>query len=340
MNGKFLYTLLFVFLIVFVSCSNNNNNEVEKLSNNVEKPEYVIVIHGGAGNITRERIPKEHEAEYIAKLQEAMDKGKKVLKSGGTALDAVIETIKILEDCPLFNAGKGAVFTNNGTNEMDASIMDGSNLNAGAITGIQLIKNPITLARRVMDSSKHVMLSGKGALDFAIDQGFEMVDSGYFYTDERWNGLQKVLEREKSDKFGTVGCVVLDKYGNLAAGTSTGGMTNKKYGRIGDSPIIGAGTYANNNTCAVSATGWGEYFIRYTIAHDISALMEYKSMNLEQAADIVINTKLEQSGGYGGVIAVDKNGNIAMPFNTNGMFRAYSKSTGDEGIFIFKDTIQ
>ncbi len=216
---------------------------------------------------------------------------------------------------------------------MDASIMDGSKLNAGAFAGVGDIKNPISAAIKVMNESEHVMLAGKGASDFARLMDLEIVDSSYFRTQNRWESLQKNL---KAEKHGTVGCVALDKNGNLAAGTSTGGRTNKRFGRIGDSPIIGAGNYANNNTCAVSATGHGEYFIRYTVAHDISALMEYKNMSLQEAADLVINKKLAEVGGDGGIIAVDKNGNIAMPFNTNMMFRAYSKSTGEKEIAIFK----
>ena len=233
----------------------------------------------------------------------------------------------------MFNAGKGAVFTHNGHNELDASIMQGWDLNAGAVAGVGDIKNPISAAIKVMTESEHVMLCGKGASEFARTQGLEIVDSSYFYTENRWEGLQRAL---KAEKHGTVGCVALDKFGNLAAGTSTGGMTNKKYNRIGDSPIIGAGTYANNNTCAVSATGHGEFFIRYTVAHDISALMEYKNMSLQDAAKLVINKKLVEAGGVGGIIAVDKNGNITMEFNTNMMFRAYAKSNGEKFIGIFK----
>jgi beta-aspartyl-peptidase (threonine type) len=238
-----------------------------------------------------------------------------------------------LEDCPLFNAGKGAVFTHDGHNELDASIMQGWDLNAGAVAGVGDIKNPISAAIKVMTDSKHVMMAGKGASEFAKEQGLEMVDSSYFFTEDRWESLQKILVAEK---YGTVGCVALDKDGNLAAGTSTGGMTNKRYNRIGDAPIIGAGTYANNNTCAISATGHGEFFIRYTVAHDISALMEYKGMNLKEAADMVVNKKLVDAGGYGGIISVDKDGNVAMTFNSNMMFRGFAKSTGEKEVAIFK----
>ncbi|MFP4024384.1 MAG: isoaspartyl peptidase/L-asparaginase family protein [Thiohalospira sp.] len=324
---KNLFKLLAFFsvtLLIFYSCTNE-----EKPT----QPEYVIVIHGGAGNASNRDINKEKQQLYKEKLAEALDIGEKILAEGGTSIEAIEKTINYLEDCPLFNAGKGAVFTHEGTNEMDASIMDGSNLNAGAVAGVGDIKNPISAAIKVMNESEHVMLAGKGASDFARLMDLEIVDSSYFRTQNRWESLQKNL---KAEKHGTVGCVALDKNGNLAAGTSTGGRTNKRFGRIGDSPIIGAGNYANNNTCAVSATGHGEYFIRYTVAHDISALMEYKNMSLQEAADLVINKKLAEVGGDGGIIAVDKNGNIAMPFNTNMMFRAYSKSTGEKEIAIFK----
>ena len=249
-------------------------------------------------------------------------------------MDAVEQTIRIMEDNPLFNAGKGAVFNHDGINELDAAIMDGSTLAAGSVACVTDIKNPITAARRVMTNSPHVMLTGAGASQFAKEQGLEIVPSSYFHTDERYNELQELLKKEKS---GTVGCCALDKNGNLAAGTSTGGMSNKRYNRVGDAPIIGAGTYANNATCAVSATGHGEYFIRYTVAHDISALMEYKGLSLKEASELVVNEKLVKAGGSGGVICVDKNGNISMPFNSSGMFRGFATADGKEGIFIFKD---
>ncbi len=308
-----------------------------------QKPEYVIVIHGGAGVIKKENMSDEKEAAYIQKLNEALLVGDKKLKNGETAIETVIAVINIMENSPLFNAGKGAVFTHEGKNEMDASIMDGKTLNAGAVAGVGDVKNPISLAYAVMTKSKHVMLSGKGASQFAKEQGLEIVDPKYFYTKNRWESLQKVIEREKKnlenekEKHGTVGCVVLDKYGNLAAGTSTGGMTNKQYGRIGDSPVIGAGTYANNQTCAVSCTGHGEFFIRYVVAYSVSALMEYKNLSLQDAGNEIINKKLKAVGGTGGLISVDKNGNIAMPFNTPGMFRGYLKSTGEKAVLIYKD---
>jgi len=302
----------------------------------ITKPDYVIVIHGGAGNASNQDINEDQQKEYKEKLSEALSIGEEILINGGTCIEAIEKTINFMEDCPLFNAGKGAVFTHDGHNELDASIMQGWDLNAGAVAGVRDIKNPISAAIKVMTDSKHVMMSGNGASEFAKGQGLEIVDSSYssyFFTENRWKSLQNIL---KSEKHGTVGCVVLDKYGNLAAGTSTGGMTNKKFNRIGDSPIIGAGTYANNNTCAVSATGHGEFFIRYTVAHDISALMEYKNMSLADASNLVINQKLVNAGGTGGIIAVDKNGNISMTFNTNMMFRAYAKSTGENEVAIFK----
>jgi beta-aspartyl-peptidase (threonine type) len=248
-----------------------------------------------------------------------------------------------MENSPLFNAGKGAVFANDGTNQMDASIMDGKTQNAGAIGGVSNIKNPIVAARAVMEQSVHVMLSGKGAEEFAGEQGLEIVDPKYFHTDRRWNSLQKVMaqEREKKpmseeDKHGTVGCVALDQHGNLAAGTSTGGMTNKRYNRIGDAPIIGAGTYADNASCAVSSTGHGEYFIRYAVAHDIAARMEYKGISLQKAAEEVVMDKLVEKGGSGGIISVDAYGNIALVFNSEGMYRAQASPNGRE-IKIYKD---
>ncbi|MDA3954879.1 MAG: isoaspartyl peptidase/L-asparaginase [Bacteroidales bacterium] len=302
-------------------------------SDPINKPEYVIVIHGGAGNASNNDINEEQQKEYLEKLNEALTIGEEILKNGGTCIEAIEKTINYMEDCPLFNAGKGAVFTNEGYNELDASIMQGWDLNAGAVAGVRDIKNPISAAIKVMTNSKHVLLSGKGASEFAGKQNIEIVDSTYFFIESKWKSLQNALN---SEKHGTVGCVVLDKYGNLAAGTSTGGMTNKKYGRIGDSPIIGAGTYANNNTCAVSATGHGEFFIRYTVAHDISALMEYKNLSLTEASNVVINEKLVKAGGAGGIIAVDKNGNISMTFNTNLMFRAFAKSSGEKDVAIFK----
>jgi beta-aspartyl-peptidase (threonine type) len=301
-----------------------------------ERPAYAIVIHGGAGNISPQFISPERADALSEKMAEVLEKGISILESGGTSMDAVERVIRIMEDSPLFNAGKGAVFTNDGKNEMDASIMDGRTLNTGAVAGIGDIKNPISAARIVMEKSPHVLLSGKGASKFVASQGCEVVDSNYFYTERRWKQLQQQLNKAQVEKYGTVGCVALDRDGNLAAGTSTGGMTNKRFGRIGDSPIIGAGNYANNNSCAVSATGHGEYFIRYTVAHDISALMQYGGLSLQAAASSVIQEKLKEAGGKGGVICVDKQGNIAMEFNTTGMLRAYATAKGERVVKVFE----
>ena len=301
---------------------------------------YTIVIHGGAGVIAKSRISEKRQAEYKAKLNEALELGEKLLKDGAIATDVVVEVINVLEDSPLFNAGKGAVFTHEEKNELDASIMEGKTLNAGAVAGVLDIKNPINAAREVMLNSKHVFLSGTGASEFAKKQGLEIVPNNYFYTEPRFQSLKSLKEKERQrtqkDNMGTVGCAVLDSYGNLCAGTSTGGMTNKRYGRIGDTPIIGAGTYANNNTCAVSCTGHGEYYIRLGFARDISALMEYKNLSVTQACREEIN-KLSELDGTGGVIAVDAKGNIAMEFNTSGMFRGFIKSSGEKEIAIFKE---
>jgi beta-aspartyl-peptidase (threonine type) len=276
---------------------------------------YALVIHGGAGVMSKSAMTDERQSEYKAKLEEALLIGENLLKNGATSTDAVVEVIKILEDSPLFNAGKGAVFTAKGENELDASIMEGKNLNAGAIAGVKDIKNPITAARAVMENSEHVLLSGKGASEFARQQNLKIVKNKYFFTPSRYKSLKRLQKQERertpADNTGTVGCVALDIHGNLCAGTSTGGMTNKKYGRIGDSPIIGAGNYANNKTCAVSCTGHGEYFIRLGVAHDISALMEYKNLEVAEACREEIR-KLGELGGTGGVIALDANGNIAM----------------------------
>jgi beta-aspartyl-peptidase (threonine type) len=323
-----LFSLVFIVLFS-LNCKNQTTNTQQE---NTKKVEYAIVIHGGAGNTNPADFPESARKKYKDKLQQALKKGVGLLESNTSAIRTVEQVINVLENSPLFNAGKGAVFTHQGTNELDASIMNGSNLNAGAVAGVTDIKNPITAAKHVMHNSDHVMLAGPGASRFAQKEGLQIVDSSYFYTEKRWKALQRYLNNEKH---GTVGCVVLDKKGNLAAGTSTGGRTNKKFGRIGDSPIIGAGTYANNKTCAVSATGHGEYFIRYTVTHDISALMEYKGLPLQKAADRVIQKKLVKAGGDGGIIAVDKYGNIAFSFNTKMMFRAYAKSTGEKSIAIF-----
>jgi len=292
-------------------------------------------------------MSKEKAMQYTNALDTALTIGESVLKNGGSSLDAVEKTIRYLEDCPLFNAGRGAVFTHDGKNELDASIMNGKNQMAGAVGGVTIVKNPISLARAVMEKSKHVLLTGIGAETFAKENNLEIVDPSYFFTENRWNSLQKIKAEEDSieqskrsenpdKKFGTVGCVALDNNGNLAAGTSTGGMTNKRWNRFGDTPIIGAGTYADNNSCAVSCTGHGEYFIRYAVAHDISSLISYKKMTVEEAGNEVIMKKLVEKGGEGGCIILDSFGNIAMPFNSEGMYRGYAKP-GQKNIQIFKD---
>ena len=333
--GISFLTVLFLLCFSTFSCNYSkkpNDSQKDKVA--AHKKEWVLVIHGGAGVISRKSMTPAMDNEYRTALAEAMKVGKKILSEGGSALDAVEKTINVMEDNPLFNAGKGAVFTHDGKNELDASIMDGSNLAAGAVACVTDIKNPITAARRVMTNSPHVMLSGAGASQFAKEQGLVIVPPEYFYTERRYKELQEILKKEKN---GTVGCCALDKNGNLAAGTSTGGTPNKRYNRIGDSPIIGAGTYANNSTCAVSGTGVGEFFIRWTVAHDISALMEYKGLSLKDASELVVNDKLVKAGGSGGVICLDRVGNISMPFNTEGMFRGFATGDGKEGIFIYKD---
>jgi len=306
------------------------------------KQNYALVIHGGAGNITRKNISAEAQVLYETELNKVLKHGDSLLKAGGTSLDAVEACVRMLEDCPLFNAGKGAVFNAEGRNELDAAIMDGKTGLAGTVAGVSTIRNPITAARAVMEKSAHVMLTGKGAETFAAEQGLVIVSPDYFFTQQRWNDYLKVKNRMDSiqnidKKHGTVGCVAVDTYGNLAAATSTGGMTYKKYGRIGDSPIIGAGTYADNKTCAVSATGHGEFFIRNVVAYDISAIMKYKGLSVAEAAEVVVMHKLKQQGGTGGIIAVDKNGNIAMPFNTSGMFRGFVKSSGESKVAMFEE---
>lgn len=322
-----IFFLLFLFFISQTTFSQSNK--------------YGLVIHGGAGTILKSNMTPEKEAEYISKLNEVLQAGYKILDDGGSSLDAVVAVINIMEDSPLFNAGKGAVLTEKGVAELDASIMDGKTLKAGAIAGIKHVKNPITLARLVMDKSPHVMMIGEGAEEFAKENNIEMVDNSYFITPNRWKQYQKMKEsldkKIKEEKHGTVGCVALDKNGNLAAGTSTGGMMMKKFGRVGDSPIIGAGTFADNNTCAISGTGYGEYFIRLNVARDISDLMAYKNLSLNDAANEVIMNKLPKLGGDGGIIAIDKNGNIAMPFNTEGMYRGYLMNGEQPVIKIYKE---
>lgn len=353
----------------------NNRKNTPPADTNA-KP-IAIAIHGGAGTIRRSAMTPEAEAQYRAVLTQALEAGHTILKRGGTSMDAVSAAVLVMEDSPLFNAGKGAVLTADSTVELDAAIMNGKTLKAGAIAGVRGVKNPILLARRVMENSEHVMLAGKGAERFAQEQGFERMPDGYFITERRAQELSRAKQEDatkplspdetpvakpskhdsttknkrsslyndnaplqewshEGKKFGTVGAVALDKSGNIAAATSTGGMTNKKYGRIGDAPIIGAGTYANNATCAVSATGHGEYFIRSVVAHDIAALIEYKGMTIQEAADFVVMKKLIERGGSGGIIAIDAKGNIAMPFNSEGMYRGSITADGKMSVEIFR----
>ncbi|SHG28215.1 beta-aspartyl-peptidase (threonine type) [Salegentibacter echinorum] len=354
--------LLLCSISILMACNNrpehrDNTIESKQGKQQVDSVEnFGIVIHGGAGTILKENLSDSLEKAYKTKLEEAIRTGHEILANGGTAIEAVQRSINIMENSPLFNAGKGAVFTNAETNELDASIMDGKTLNAGAVAGVTTVKNPINLAWEVMENSEHVMLSGKGAEAFAKEQDIELVAPAYFYTDKRFKSLQRLKKRNsekteldhddkktaftdpfiKNSKFGTVGCAALDKNGNLAAGTSTGGMTNKRWGRIGDAPIIGAGTYANNKTAAISSTGWGEFFIRGMAAYDISAMMEYKGLSLAEAAREVIQHKIPELGGNGGIIAIDHKGNVSMEFNTAGMYRATMNKSGDLKIGIYE----
>ena len=313
---------LCLLIIILFSCNNHDENRI------------AIVIHGGAGIILKENISKSKEDSIINKLDEAISKGWELLKKGQSSEIAVIETIKILEDSPLFNAGKGSVFNNEGKVENDASIMRGNDLNAGASSGTSNVKNPITLAANIMNHSEHVFLSGKGAENFAKNRNLEIVNNEYFHTKFRYNQL---LNKKGEDKYGTVGCVAIDVNGNIVAGTSTGGMTNKKWGRIGDSPIIGAGTYANNSTCGISSTGSGEYFIRTVAAYQVSSLLENHNYDLKKAMYKVIHEKIGGIGGDGGMIGIDKNSNISMEFNTPGMYRAYVNKYGEKEILLYEE---
>ena len=349
------YVFIFAMLFFSLSCKNQVDTSTNKKQQEVVANEFAIIIHGGAGTILKKNLSDELEQAYQVKLEEAVRVGYAILKKGGTSQEAVVKTIQIMEESPLFNAGKGAVFTHEETNELDASFMDGKTLNAGAVAGVMNVKSPIELAVKIMTDSDHVMLSGKGASVFAAEKGLEIVDPSYFYTEKRFKSLQRIKERVKTEldhndktaafynaeiknaKFGTVGCVALDKDGNIAAGTSTGGMTNKRWGRIGDAPIIGSGTYANNNTCGVSSTGWGEYFIRSQVAYDISAQIEYQQKTLKEATTDVIQNKLTNLGGTGGVIALDRLGNMSFEFNTAGMYRASMDDKGTLVVKIYKE---
>lgn len=304
---------------------------------------FALAIHGGAGTILRSKMTPALQEQYEQALEQALAAGYSVLENDGSSIAAVEAAVKSLEDFPLFNAGRGSVFNHIGTHEMDAAIMDGKTLAAGAVAGISRVANPVTLARLIMEQSEHVMLSGEGALKFAAQHHITVHDDAYFFNQQRYDQWQEALKEDRvqldhSDKkFGTVGAVALDKSGNLAAATSTGGMTNKKWGRIGDSPVIGAGTYANNATCAISCTGHGELFIRSVVAHDISCLMEYKGLSLEAACDVLVHDKLVKIGGEGGLVAIDRQGHIAMPFNSEGMYRGCRSSQEAAVIRIYKD---
>jgi beta-aspartyl-peptidase (threonine type) len=334
--------LKLVFVLFFVSCTSIKGPS---------QPTFGIVIHGGAGTILKENMTPEMEHAYENKLAEAISVGHKILKEGGSSQEAVEKTIHVMENSPLFNSGKGAVLTAEESIALDASFMDGNTLDAGAVAGVKHIKNPISAAIRVMKNSPHVMLAGEGADYFAVDQGLDTVPESYFITENRLNDLRRVKKREsdqkvsinlieeqyfKNQRIGTVGCVALDLQGNLSAGTSTGGMTNKKWGRIGDAPIIGAGTYANNASCGVSATGWGEFFIRSVVAHDIAALVEYSGLTINEASKRVMK-KVKDLGGDGGVVVLDTKGNVAMEFNTPGMYRAHMDSNGNLEVKIYRD---
>ncbi|MDN3653109.1 isoaspartyl peptidase/L-asparaginase [Thalassotalea ponticola] len=323
-----------------------------------QTPRYAIAIHGGAGVIEQENFTEQQLIAYKGTLKSAIDSGYAILEAGGASSEAVIAAIQVLEASPLFNAGRGAVYNFDGVHELDASIMDGRTLQAGAVSGVRNVKSPIALANAVKNNSVHVMLSGEGAEQFAAEQGLEQVDNSYFNTERRYQQLQQVKQKLAADghrqqdymaahhslspehKTGTVGAVAIDQQGNLAAGTSTGGMTAKRFGRIGDTPIIGAGTYANNASCAVSATGHGEYFIRYHVAADICARVQYQGISLAEAAHTVINDVLVEAGGSGGIIAIDKQANIVMPFNSKGMYRASRRQGEQTQVAIFKEPIR
>jgi beta-aspartyl-peptidase (threonine type) len=317
-------------------------SEVKKIN----MKNFSIAIHGGAGTLVKGLMTSKLEDQYKEALEVALNAGYSILENGGTSVDAVETAVKLLEDSPLFNAGKGSVFTAEGTHEMDSAIMEGKELNAGAVSLITGIKNPVSLARDVMDKSYHVFLAGEGAMRFAQETGHTIENADYFYDEVRyqqWLGIKDSDTFEldhsvkKEGKFGTVGAVACDQYGTISAATSTGGMTNKKWGRVGDSPMIGAGNYANNNTCAVSCTGSGEFFIRGVVAYDVSCLMEFKGLSIEDAASEVIHKRILKINGDGGLIAVDAKGNITMPFNTEGMYRASKSSKGEKYIAIYKE---
>ncbi|MCF6351941.1 MAG: isoaspartyl peptidase/L-asparaginase [Cyclobacteriaceae bacterium] len=340
---------ILIVSILFFSCTKDEKTN-QIVESEIEQSDKVgsitLVIHGGAGTILKENMTPEKEKAYREKLNEALQTGYKLLEEGGTSMSAVVAAIQVMEESPLFNSGIGAVYTHEGRNELDASVMDGNTGKAGAVASVTTIKSPIRAALEVMNNSPHVMMTGPGAEAFAKEQGLEMVDNAYFGTERRKKALEKALKKEAEQtsdllqyqdwKYGTVGAVALDKEGNIAAGTSTGGMTNKRYGRIGDSPIIGAGTFAENISCGVSATGHGEYFIRNAVAYDIAARMKYLNISVGESAKEVIQKKLVEKGGSGGVICLDRAGNIAMEFNTAGMYRGYMQNN-EATIFIYQN---
>ena len=325
--------ILIFFSIALLGCQERSQNKI------------AIVIHGGAGTMKKENMTPELEELYLLKLEEAVRVGYEILKDGGTSQEAVEKTIHVMEDSPLFNAGHGAVLTSDGNAELDASFMDGETLNAGAVAGVTNVKNPISAAIAVMEKSPYVLLSSKGAEEFASDVGLELVPNSYFITERRKTQLENIQNKNevsfydsyiKDSKYGTVGCVALDVNGNISAGTSTGGRSNKKWGRLGDVPVIGAGTYADNDCCGISATGWGEFFIRNVVSYDIAALVNYKNHNIKEASRIALN-KVKDLGGDGGVIVLDKNGDVSMDFNTSGMYRAYINKEGELTVKIYND---
>ena len=337
---------LLYILIVLMGCA--VDSETIKANGMIESTQsapLAIAIHGGAGTITRASMTPEKEAAYRAGLEQALRAGHAILEEGGTSMDACVAAVRVMEDSPLFNAGKGAVYTADEKHELDACVMDGATMKAGAVAAVTRVKNPVELARLVMDKSEHVMLAGAGAEKFAQENGIEVVDNSYFDTPQRLEQLRKAKAKEKApasgpalspqDRHGTVGCVALDRHGNLAAATSTGGMTNKRFGRVGDSPIVGAGTWADNETCAVSATGHGEYLMRLVIGHEVSSQMRWGKKSLKEAAEDAI-ARLGKLGGDGGIIAIDREGNIAMPFNSEGMYRGSIDASGKINLEIYK----
>ena len=346
---KFATALVVTATLAMAAQAAEPKGDTASREKNMKTNKFALVIHGGAGTMERSKMTPERERDYRAGLERSLKAGYDILKGGGTSLDATEAAVRVMEDDPNFNAGRGAVFNNAGKNEMDAAIMDGKTLNAGAVANLWHVKNPISLARLVMEKSKHVFMAGEGAEEFAKQNGVELTpDQKYFYTEGRWQALQRMKANEEAgggggnkyiisdeDRHGTVGAVALDVHGDLAASTSTGGTTNKKAGRIGDSPVIGAGTYANNYSCAVSATGDGEFFIRATVARDVAALMEYRGMKLLEAAQTALD-KAKKLGGEGGLIAIDREGNMALPFNTSGMYRGHVDSDGKFVVEIYK----